>query len=77
MIIGTMGASAVLVWAAPQAQPRNVIGGHIISATIRVSRYKVLGTNGLMWLALPVANSLSIVAMKITGTTHSAGVVPP
>jgi len=76
MIIGTMGASAVLVWAAPQApqaQPYNVIGGHIISAVIGVSCYKLLGAHGLMWLAVPVATSASIVAMKITGTTHSAG----
>jgi CBS-domain-containing membrane protein len=75
MIIGTMGASAVLVWAAPQApqaQPKNVIGGHIISAFIGVTFFMLMGPN-LLWLEVPLANALSIVAMKATGTTHSAG----
>ncbi|MBW2642466.1 MAG: HPP family protein, partial [Deltaproteobacteria bacterium] len=39
MIIGSFGASAVLIYAAirsPLAQPRNLIGGHVISAIIGV-----------------------------------------
>ena len=37
LIIGSFGASAVLVYAAiksPLAQPRNLVGGHIISASL-------------------------------------------
>merc|ERR1711971_281102 len=37
LILGSFGASAVLIFAAPIApfsQPRNVIGGHILSAGI-------------------------------------------
>ena len=37
MIIGSFGASAVLIYGAiksPLAQPRNLIGGHLISALI-------------------------------------------
>ncbi len=37
MIIGSFGASAVLIYGAvksPLAQPRNLIGGHIFSAVI-------------------------------------------
>jgi CBS-domain-containing membrane protein len=40
MIIGSFGASAVLIYGAirsPLAQPRNLIGGHFISAIIGVT----------------------------------------
>jgi len=45
MIIGSFGASAVLIYAAirsPLAQPRNLIGGHVISAIIGVTAYNLL-----------------------------------
>jgi CBS-domain-containing membrane protein len=40
LIIGSFGASAVLVYGAvrsPLAQPRNLVGGHVISALIGVA----------------------------------------
>ena len=43
-IIGSFGASAVLIYGAvrsPLAQPRNLVGGHIISAVIGVISYKL------------------------------------
>ncbi len=46
MIIGSFGASAVLIYGAiksPLAQPRNLLGGHIISALIGVTMVKVCG----------------------------------
>ena len=45
MIFGSFGASAVLIYGAirsPLAQPRNIIGGHVISAVIGVTSYKLL-----------------------------------
>ncbi|MBW1698410.1 MAG: HPP family protein [Deltaproteobacteria bacterium] len=45
MIIGSFGASGVLGYGAirsPLAQPRNLIGGHVISAIIGVAAYKVM-----------------------------------
>jgi CBS-domain-containing membrane protein len=39
MIIGSFGASAVLIYGAirsPLAQPRNLIGGHVISAVTQI-----------------------------------------
>jgi CBS-domain-containing membrane protein len=42
MVIGSFGASAVLIYGAidsPLAQPRNLIGGHIISALFGVFCY--------------------------------------
>ena len=44
MVIGSFGASAVLLYGAiksPLAQPRNLIGGHIISAIISNVRLEI------------------------------------
>lgn len=62
--------SIVLVMAAPesaQAQPRNIIGGHLLSALSGLVVWMVFGTNPL--LAGP-AVALSIAAMQLTGTLH-------
>ena len=53
LLIGSFGASAVLVYGAirsPLAQPRNLIGGHMISAVIGVTAWQVLAT--VPWLAV-------------------------
>jgi CBS-domain-containing membrane protein len=74
MIIGSFGASAVLIYGAiksPLAQPRNLMGGHIISAIIGVSAYKLLP--GHMWLASAVAVATAIAAMHATKTLHPPG----
>ena len=45
MVIGSFGASAVLVYGAaesPLAQPRNLIGGHVISAIVGVTADQLL-----------------------------------
>lgn len=74
MIIGSFGASAVLVYGAirsPLAQPRNVLGGHIISALIGVAVYKLLPHQ--LWLASPLAVATAIAAMHATKTLHPPG----
>lgn len=73
-LIGSFGASSVLVYGAihsPLAQPRNLIGGHVISALIGVSIYKLLPD--IIWLTAPLAVALSIVFMQITKTLHPPG----
>jgi CBS domain-containing membrane protein len=73
-LIGSFGASSVLIYGAiqsPLAQPRNLIGGHIISALIGVTVYKFLPD--IIWLTAPMAVALSIVAMQITKTLHPPG----
>lgn len=70
-LIGSFGASAVLAYGAPHApfsQPRNIIGGQCISAIVGVSVYLLLGDAGIF--ASPLAVSLAIVAMQLTGTVH-------
>jgi CBS-domain-containing membrane protein len=74
MIIGSFGASAVLIYGAirsPLAQPRNLIGGHIISAIIGVTTYNVL--HNQMWLAAAVAVATAIAVMHATRTLHPPG----
>lgn len=73
-LIGSFGASSVLVYGAiqsPLAQPRNLIGGHVISAFIGVAIYKLLPD--ILWITAPLAVSLSIVMMQITKTLHPPG----
>jgi CBS-domain-containing membrane protein len=74
MIIGSFGASAVLIYGAirsPLAQPRNLIGGHIISAIVGVTIYKLL--HNQMWLAAAVAVATAIAIMHATRTLHPPG----
>ena len=73
-LIGSFGASSVLIYGAiqsPLAQPRNLIGGHVISAFVGVVIYKLLPD--VIWLTAPLAVSLSIVMMQITKTLHPPG----
>ena len=74
MIIGSFGASAVLIYGAirsPLAQPRNLLGGHILSAIIGVTAFQWLGAEP--WLAAAVAVSTSIAVMHLTKTLHPPG----
>ena len=74
LVIGSFGASAVLIYGAtksPLAQPRNLMGGHIISALIGVASYKLLPSH--VWLAAAVAVATSIAVMHATKTLHPPG----
>ena len=73
-LIGSFGASSVLIYGAiqsPLAQPRNLIGGHLISALIGVTIYKFLPD--IIWLTAPLAVAVSIVVMQMTRTLHPPG----
>lgn len=74
MTIGSFGASAVLIYGAiksPLAQPRNLMGGHIFSATVGVASYQLLHSH--MWLASAVAVATAIAVMHATKTLHPPG----
>lgn len=74
LLIGSFGATAVLVYGAirsPLAQPRNVLGGHVLSAIIGVCAQQVLGETP--WLAAAVAVATAIAAMHLTKTLHPPG----
>lgn len=73
-LITSFGATAVLVHAAPNsplAQPRNVIGGHIVSAVVGVLTAQFLPLEPV-WLAA-IAVSTAIAAMHLTHTLHPPG----
>jgi CBS-domain-containing membrane protein len=74
LLVGSFGASSVLVYGiinSPLAQPRNLIGGHVLSALIGVTVQKLVP--GELWLASALAVALSIIAMQITKTLHPPG----
>lgn len=73
-LIGSFGASSVLVFGAiqsPLAQPRNLIGGHVVSAIVGVTIYQLLPE--IIWLTAALSVALSIVLMQITKTLHPPG----
>ena len=74
MIIGSFGASAVLIYGAvesPLAQPRNLIGGHLFSAVVGVAAYQLFRDQ--MWLSAAVAVATAIAVMHLTKPLHPPG----
>lgn len=74
LLIGPAGASAVLVFGAirsPLAQPRNLVGGHFLSAIVGVAAGKLF--DGNLVLASSLAVSTSIALMHYTKTLHPPG----
>ncbi len=73
-LIGSFGASSVLIYGviqSPLAQPRNLIGGHLVSAVVGVTVAQVLPD--ILWITAPLAVSLSILGMQFTKTLHPPG----
>lgn len=74
LIMAPFGATAVLLFGAfrsPLAQPRNVIGGHIVSAIVGVTVYQLVGDHTV--IAVSLAVSLAIALMHLTRTLHPPG----
>lgn len=74
LLIGSFGASAVLVYGAlksPLAQPRNLVGGHLLSAVAGVVCAQVFGEN--IALAAPLSVALAVGLMLATRTLHPPG----
>ncbi|MFA9459688.1 HPP family protein [Thiohalorhabdus sp. Cl-TMA] len=74
LLIGSFGASAVLVFGAirsPLGQPRNLVGGHVLSAVVGVACFQLLGD--MPQLAVPAAVATAIAVMHATRTLHPPG----
>lgn len=70
LLIAPFGASCVLVFAlpaSPLAQPRNVIGGHLVSTAVGLAAFAVFGATPLGFAA---GVGFAIAAMLLTRTTH-------
>lgn len=73
LLLPALGASAVLLYGTchvSMAQPRNVLGGHLISALTGVSAYQLFGG---AWWVIAVGVTLAIMAMAVTHTLHPPG----
>jgi CBS-domain-containing membrane protein len=74
LIIGSFGASAVLIFGAiksPLAQPRNLLGGHVLSALIGVISHSLFPAH--IWFASALAVATAIALMHATKTLHPPG----
>jgi CBS-domain-containing membrane protein len=76
-VLGSFGASAVLVFGFPHmpfAQPRNIIGGYLLSVLLGLAGFHFLGDN---LPALAFTSATAIALMMLTGTVHPpAGSTP-
>lgn len=73
-LIGSFGASSVLIYGniqSPFSQPKNLVGGHFISAIIGVTIHLLFPE--IIWLAAALSVSIAIVLMQITKTLHPPG----
>ncbi|HEY6873059.1 MAG TPA: HPP family protein [Geobacteraceae bacterium] len=70
LLIAPMAASAVLLFGAnesPLAQPRNLVGGHLVAAGLAVL---IVAMGGSGPLAMALAVGCAILLMDLTRTTH-------
>lgn len=70
ILVASLGASACLVYgvpAAPFAQPRNAIAGHLISALIGVCIYQMAGA---YWYTAALSVGIAVATMVGTRTVH-------
>jgi CBS-domain-containing membrane protein len=71
-LIGSFGASALLLYAAPRAefaQPRNAVAGQVIAAAIGVTAYKLLGAHHV-GVAAALAVAVCVCIMQVARTVH-------
>ena len=76
LLIGSFGASAVLLFGAtdsPLSQPRNLVGGHLVSASVAVLVVALMGSTPF---AMAIGVGLAIFVMNLTHTTHPPGGAP-
>jgi CBS-domain-containing membrane protein len=74
LTLGSFGATAVLLYAIPGsalAQPRNLFGGHLVSAIAGILVYHSITPELLP--AAPLAVALAIALMQLTRTLHPPG----
>lgn len=74
--VAPFGATCALVFGlptSPVSQPRNVIGGHLLSAVVGVGVFSVSGQ--ATWLTMALAVGLAMVAMTMTRTYHPPAAV--
>lgn len=69
-VLGSFGASCVLLFGFPQgpfSQPRNIIGGHLLTSVVGLVFLKACGPG---WVAMAAAAACATSLMLWTRTTH-------
>lgn len=77
LLMAPFGATCVLLFAAPDtplAQPRNVIGGHLVSSLVGLLFLKYVGASPL---EMGLAVGLAIALMQATRTLHAPAGADP
>ncbi|MEN3032054.1 HPP family protein [Chromobacterium amazonense] len=77
LLMAPFGATCVLLFAAPDtplAQPRNVIGGHLVSSLVGLLFLKYVGVGPL---EMGLAVGLAIALMQATRTLHAPAGADP
>ena len=72
-LVGSFGASAILIYGVPDgplSQPRNLIGGHVLSAIVGVSCAMLISTPVI---AAASAVALAVVVMHLGRSVHPPG----
>jgi len=76
-LIPSFGASCVILFVIPSsayAQPRSLIGGHLISSLVGLICYLGLGTT---WLSLSLAVGFAVAVMQVSRTLHPPAAADP
>ncbi|EIE20895.1 HPP family protein+B94, partial [Coccomyxa subellipsoidea C-169] len=74
LLYASFGASAVLVFgviSSPLAQPRNLVGGQVLSAVVGCAIR--LALKDVLWVSAALGMSLALVVMMLTKTVHPPG----
>lgn len=70
LLLGSFGSSAVMVFTFPEihfAQPRSVVGGHVICSAVGLAALALFGPG---WWSLALAAAAATALMMLTRTLH-------
>lgn len=76
-LLASLGGSCVIVFGMPDskmAQPRSLIGGHVVGSVVGLVAVHTLGSG---WAVMAVATATALVIMMITDTIHSPAGADP
>ncbi len=76
-LLPSFGASSVILFVIPAsayAQPRSIVGGHLLSSAIGLAVYFGLGTT---WWSLSLSVGIAVAAMLLSKTLHPPAAADP
>ncbi|WP_321349377.1 HPP family protein [Halopseudomonas oceani] len=76
-LMAPFGASCVLAFGVPDsplAQPRAIVGGHLVATAVGLAVVTLLGDS---WLACAVGVALALAVMQVTRTVHAPAGADP